>query len=82
MEKEVEDLSLLTKSMKDLSSNINTSPSNAASPAKRLLHTLQPKMPLRLMTKSKQMMESILKEEAQEMESSVTQEDRSLVSSS
>jgi hypothetical protein len=60
---EVQDLDALVQAMKQLPSDINASPSCANSAAKRMLHTLQPKLPFRLMHDAKSVMESIIEEE-------------------
>jgi hypothetical protein len=67
MEEECRDIAALTMAMKMLPNDINASPSNLGSAAKRMLHTLQPKTPFVLMRESKAVMESILHEE-EEME--------------
>lgn len=60
---EVHDLDALVLAMKQLPSDINASPAGAYSAAKRMLHTLQPKLPFRLMHDTKNVMESIIEEE-------------------
>jgi hypothetical protein len=66
MSLEIRDLSAIIEAMKKIPSDLNASPANAHSAATRLLATLQPKMPLRLMKDAKKVMLSILNEEAME----------------
>jgi len=63
MERELDDLRAIVRAMKKIPSDLNASPSLAHSAATRLLATLQPSMPLRLMKDSRQVMESILEED-------------------
>ena len=63
MQPEMEDLSAIVQAMKKIPSDLNASPSLAQSAASRLLATLQPSMPLRLMKDSQKVMESILNED-------------------
>lgn len=60
---EIEDLTAIANAMRRLPSDINAAPSNRKSAAKRMLHTLQPKLPFGLMIQAKGIMEGILEEE-------------------
>jgi hypothetical protein len=71
MEKEVEDLCVLIKAMRQIPSDINASPTNASSAAKRMLHCLPRDRPFLLMDDTQTVMESILQEE--EAEDAVTE---------
>jgi len=68
LDPEIDDLCAIVDAMKQLPSDINAAPSNAASAAKRMLHTLQPKLPFQMHVDSKKVMESILEEEDMEKE--------------
>ncbi|EEC48277.1 predicted protein [Phaeodactylum tricornutum CCAP 1055/1] len=63
MEEELEDLCAILNAMKKLPSDINASPTNAESAARRILHTLPPDMGFQMMVDCKKIMESILEEE-------------------
>jgi len=62
-QKEIADLDAIVQAMRSLPSDINASPTNSKSAAKRMLHTLQPKLPFVLMHDAEEVMESILDEE-------------------
>lgn len=64
MEKEVEALGMIIHAMGKIPSDLNASPSYAASSAERILHGLPPNPSFRLMTECRSVMESLLKEEA------------------
>jgi hypothetical protein len=65
-EADVEDLIAIRDAMTKIPSDLNACPSCASSAAKRMLYTLQPKMPFVLMNDSKRVMESILLEDQME----------------
>lgn len=64
MEKEVDELCHIIKAMRKLPSDINASPANAQSAARRMRHTLPSKLPFLLMCDAKNVVDSILAEEA------------------
>lgn len=64
MDEEVKELKSIIDAMKEIPSDLNASPSAAHSAATRLLATMPPKVPLILMKDSKEVMESILEEDA------------------
>lgn len=66
LDREVEDLAAISAAMKKIPSDLNASPANAASAARRMLATLQPNLPFLLAKDSKNVMESILREEEEE----------------
>lgn len=66
IEKEVDDLYALIRAMRRIPSDINASPTNAASAARRMLHCLPRERPFVLMDDTKVVMESILHEEEAE----------------
>ena len=82
LDPEIDDLCAIVDAMKQLPSDINAAPSNAASAAKRMLHTLQPKLPFRMHVDSKKVMESILEEEDMEKEEASKRGGKTTVSSS
>uniref|UniRef100_A0A7S3L2K5 Uncharacterized protein n=1 Tax=Amphora coffeiformis TaxID=265554 RepID=A0A7S3L2K5_9STRA len=62
-DEEIQDLSALVYAMKQLPNDINSAPSNAESAARRMLRTIQPRLPFMLNVDSKQVMEAIITEE-------------------
>ena len=79
LDDEVCDLSALVKAMKELPNDINSSPSNAESAARRMLHTIQPRLPFLLNVDSKQVMEAIIAEEEAEKARQESTKERQLV---
>lgn len=63
---EVRELTALVHAMKQLPNDINSAPSNAESAARRMLRTLQPRLPFLLNADSKLVMESVLAEASDE----------------
>jgi hypothetical protein len=68
MEMEVVALCDLVKAMRDIPSDINASPANAVSAAKRMIHCLPCEMPFMMMEDTKKVMLAILREEEAEVE--------------
>jgi hypothetical protein len=66
MVREVSDLNAIVCAMREVPSDINAAPSNAASAARRMLRTLQPKLPFVLMKDCKSVAEALLLEERED----------------
>lgn len=66
MKTEVDSVFDLMKAMREIPSDINASPANASSAAKRMLHCLPREMPFMMMEDTKKVMETILLEEEAE----------------
>jgi hypothetical protein len=79
MEEETRDLVEIVQAMKNLPSDINATPANAASAARRMLCTLQNERPFVLMDDAKRAMEALLVED--EMEQKLAEEGNSYFSS-
>ena len=67
MELEVVALCDLVKAMREIPSDINASPANAAGAARRMIHCLPQEMPFMMMEDTKKVMLAILREEEAEI---------------